>query len=177
MDLHMSRFTEKWCVPLLALAILLLVGANPVVGEVRTSSGVDMVLVPIGWMIMSDKQGEIDEKPPHKVWLQSFYIDKYEATQREYERVMGENPSPWKGATNSVDQVRWSDAVSYCNARFLDEGLQPCYDLETWECDFDANEYRLSTEAEWEYTGRAGTKERYFFGGNAAKLKLYVWGK
>jgi len=50
-------------------------------------------------------------------------------TQEEYQRVMGENPSRWKGSKNPVEQVRWSDAVRYCNARSRLEGLQSCYNL------------------------------------------------
>jgi len=136
-----------------------------------------MALLPGGWFVMGDKQGEADEKPPHKVWVDSFSIDKYKVTQAEYERVLGENPSRWKTPKNPVDGVRWSDAVRYCNARSEREGLQPCYNLTTWDCDFDANGYRLPTEAEWEYACRAGTTTRYFFGDDPAKLPGYAWYK
>ena len=145
--------------------------------EVKTESGVEMILLPGGWFIMGDDKGEVDESPAHKIYVAPFYMDKYPVTQEEYERVMGENPSRWKGKRNPVEQVRWSDAVRYCNARSRLEGLQPCYNLETWECDFDADGYRLPTEAEWEFACRAGTKTRYFFGDNPRELKLYAWFK
>ncbi|MCD6506198.1 formylglycine-generating enzyme family protein [Candidatus Poribacteria bacterium] len=145
--------------------------------EVKTESGVEMILLPGGWFIMGDDKGEVDERPAHKIYVAPFYMDKYLVTQEEYERVMGENPSRWKGKRNPVEQVRWSDAVRYCNARSRLEGLQPCYNLETWECDFDADGYRLPTEAEWEFACRAVTKTRYFFGDNPRKLKLYAWFK
>ena len=145
--------------------------------EIKTESGVEMILLPGGWFIMGDDKGEVDERPAHKIYVAPFYIDKYPVTQEEYERVMGENPSRWKGGRNPVEQVRWSDAVRYCNARSRLEGLQPCYNLETWECDFDADGYRLPMEAEWEFACRAGTKTRYFFGDNPRKLKLYAWFK
>ncbi len=144
--------------------------------EIKTESGVEIILVPGGWFTIGDKQGGMDEKP-HRVYVDSFYIDKYPVTQEEYEKVMGENPSKRKGRKNPVEQVRWSDAVRYCNARSRSEGLQPCYDLETWECNFDANGYRLPTEAEWEYACRAGTKTRYSFGDDPRKLKHYGWFK
>jgi formylglycine-generating enzyme required for sulfatase activity len=132
-----------------------------------------MVQLPRGHFTMGD-QDEVDAKP-HEVVVSSFYVDKYLVTQEQYQRVMGDNPSRWKGAKNPVEQVRWSDAARFCNERSRLEGLQPCYDLETWECKFDTNGYRLPTEAEWEYACRAGTKTAYFFGNNPSKLANYAW--
>ena len=141
--------------------------------ETKSDSGMEMVLIPEGRFVMGDAD-EIDA-PPHEVVLSPFYMDKNLVTQSEYERVMGENPSRWKGGDNPVEQVRWSDAVKYCNKRSELEGLQPCYDLETWQCDFEASGYRLPTEAEWEYACRAGTKTAYYFGDNKSKLSDHAW--
>jgi len=142
-------------------------------GEVKAESGIEMVLLSGGRFTMGDKN-EIDAQP-HEVFISSFYIDKYLVTQQQYKEVMGENPSRWKADKNPVEQVRWSDAVKFCNARSLKENLQPCYDLKTWQCNFDANGYRLPTEAEWEYACRAGTKTIFFFGNDSSKLTDYAW--
>ncbi|MHC4113013.1 MAG: formylglycine-generating enzyme family protein [Planctomycetota bacterium] len=146
---------------------------NDTPGESKTESGVEMVLLPGGRFTMGD-ENEVDSKP-HQVIVSSFYIDKYLVTQDQYRKVTGKNPSRWKADTKPVEQVRWSDAVRYCNARSRLEGLQPCYDLQTWECNFNANGYRLPTEAEWEYACRAGTKTTFFFGNNPSKLAGYAW--
>ena len=142
--------------------------------KVPSASGPAMIHIPAGSFTMGDRLGEIDERP-HAVCVDSFYVDKYLVTQREYERVTGENPARWRGSENPVEQTRWSDAVRYCNSRSALEGLRPCYDLKTWKCDFEADGYRLPTEAEWEYACRAGTRTRYVFGDEAKKLKHYAW--
>jgi formylglycine-generating enzyme required for sulfatase activity len=133
----------------------------------------DMVQINGGRFLMGDK--DQPDAPPHEVMLDSFHIDKYLVTQAQYQEAMGTNPSRWKGDQNPVEQVRWSDAVRFCNKRSESEGLQPCYDLTTWKCNFEASGYRLPTEAEWEYACRAGTTTAYFFGENAAKLGDYAW--
>jgi formylglycine-generating enzyme required for sulfatase activity len=102
-------------------------------------------------------------------------MDANLVTQEQYQKVMGTNPSRWKGTANPVEQLRWSDAVKFCNKRSEIEGLQPCYDLKTLKANFEANGYRLPTEAEWEYACRAGTTTAYFFGDAPAKLGDYAW--
>ncbi len=122
---------------------------------------------------MGDK--EEADAPKHEAVVGPFYIDKQLVTQELFEKVTGGNPSRWKGPKNPVEQVRWSDAVAFCNKRSQLEGLQPCYNQETWQCNFDANGYRLPTEAEWEFACRAGTTTDYYFGDDPAKLGEYAW--
>ena len=132
-----------------------------------------MVQIPGGKFIMGDKD-EVDA-PPHEVIVNSFFMDRRLVTQEQFQKVMGANPSRWKGEQNPVEQLRWSDAVKFCNQRSELEGLQPCYDLKTLKCNFESNGYRLPTEAEWEYACRAGTTTAYFFGDSPAKVGDYAW--
>jgi formylglycine-generating enzyme len=138
-----------------------------------TTNAAEMVQIPGGKFMMGDKD-EVDA-PPHEVVVSSFLMDRHLVTQEHFQKLMGTNPSRWKGEKNPVEQLRWSDAVKFCNKRSELEGLQPCYDMTTLKCNFDANGYRLPTEAEWEYACRAGTTTAYFFGDSPAKVSDYAW--
>jgi len=140
------------------------------------ASGGEMIFVTGGQFIIGDANGSADETP-HEVVVDSFYIDKNPVSQKLYEKVTGKNPSKRKSPSNPVERIQWTEAVRFCNACSEMEGLSPCYDLTTWECDFDANGYRLPTEAEWEYACRAGSQTTYFFGGDKTRLSKYVWCK
>ncbi len=145
------------------------------VKEITTEkTGIRMVLVPGGTFLMGDEE---QKEKLRKVEVGPFWIDKYEVTQESYERIVGKNPSLKKGPQNPVERVSWLDAINYCNLRSRREGLQPCYNLETLECNFESNGYRLPTEAEWEYACRAGSQTRYSFGNNASQLGDYAWFK
>lgn len=141
-----------------------------------TADSVEMVLIRGGSFLMGSRQGELDETP-HQVSVGSFFMDRYEVTQTHYERVMGENPSRWKGPQNPVEQIRWPNAIAYCNARSRLAGLTPAYDLATGECNFAATGFRLPTEAEREYAARAGSTTEYSFGDDPVELKRYAWFK
>ena len=124
---------------------------------------------------MGSRHGREEEKPVHKVWVDAFLMDQHEVTQAEYEKIgkleAFPNPSHFQGADLPVEQVTWPQAARYCNARSRLEGLQPCYNEDTGECDFEANGYRLPTEAEWEYACRAGTDSDYSFGERTAAAR------
>ncbi len=142
--------------------------------EIQTSGGVSMVLIPGGQFTMGH-EGQLDASPPHPVTVSPFCMDRYEVTQELYERLMGKNPARRKGPKNPVERVRWTDTLKFCNARSAEEGLTPCYNLETWACDFSADGYRLPTEAEWEYACRAGSPGDYYFEGGADRLDGHAW--
>ncbi len=140
----------------------------------RPESGGEMVLVPSGEFVMGDPSGRPDETP-HEVRVSSFYMDKYSISQQLFAKTMGVNPSKLKREDNPVERTQWVDAARFCNKCSELEGLTPCYDPATWECDFEANGYRLPTEAEWEYACRAGSQSQYFFGDAERELPSYAW--
>ena len=133
-----------------------------------------MVVLPGGWFEMGDSSVP-DESPVHKVWVGSFWMDRKEVPQEQFRKYQISDPSHFKGPGQPLERINWSDAAIYCNERSLAEGLTPCYDEKTWACNFDANGYRLPTEAEWEYACRAGTSTRYSFGDDVRQLQDYGW--
>jgi formylglycine-generating enzyme required for sulfatase activity len=142
---------------------------------IRTVTGIEMILIRGGSFLMGSDRGHADERPVHRVWVDAFYMDRYEVTQEQYDQLVLGNPSHFKGPKNPVEQVSWPAAASYCNARSRAEGLEPCYDEKSAECDFQASGYRLPTEAEWEYACRAGTTTEYSFAPDSDALADHAW--
>jgi formylglycine-generating enzyme required for sulfatase activity len=139
-------------------------------------------------------EGFDPDETQHSVTLtKCFYMGKYQVTQELYQRVMGSNPSSFKTsaangeeqARRPVEQVSWYDALVFCNKLSVLEGLAPVYSISgstdpaawgetpiwgsnaVWDAvtaNWNANGYRLPTEAEWEYVCRAGTSTTYNLG-------------
>ena len=118
----------------------------------------EMVVIPSGRFLMGDLSGAgySKEKPVHEVRIgYSFAAGKYEVTQDEWVAVMGGNRSQFKGGRNPVDNVSWKDArvfVSKLNSK-------------------TGKEYRLLSEAEWEYMARAGSTSKYPWGNGIDRSK------
>jgi len=111
----------------------------------------NMVLVEGGTFEMGSNNGESDEKPVHSVTIKSFYIGKYEVTQKEWVEIMGTNPSYFKGDNLPVECVSWNDVQEYISKLNAKTG----------------GKYRLPTEAEWEYAARGGNQSKgYTYSGS-----------
>lgn len=125
---------------------------------------------------MGSERGQPDEAPVHEVSVGPFAIDKYEMTQDQLAALAIPNPSQFKGPRRPIEQVRWADAALLANARSRADGLEPCYDEDSFECNFEATGYRLPTEAEWEYACRTSARGagQYGFRGGEAKLRSYA---
>jgi len=150
-------------------------GTSPAPQSMTTKSGIEMAVIPAGWFEMGSEKGAPDESPVHKVWISSFWMDRYEVVQEEFKKFQMPDPSHFKNPKNPLEQINWTDAAMYCNERSRVEGIEPCYDQKTWDCNFAASGYRLPTEAEWEYACRAGTNSQYSFGNDAGGLKDHAW--
>jgi len=112
----------------------------------------EMVYIPGGTFMMGSPATELcrsdKESPQHQVTVPAFYAGKYAITQAQYQAVMGNNPSYFRGEKRPVDNVNWNEAVEFC--RKLSEKTGKIY--------------RLLSEAEWEYACRAGTTTPFYFG-------------
>ena len=163
------------------------------------------VLISVGTFQMGSNVGYSNNKPVHEVTItKPFYMGKYEVTQAEYEKYCSygsSSPSSDKGDGDNYPAyyVSWYDALVYCNKRSMAEELTPCYSISgntdpekwgtvptssnnTWNavvCNWNANGYRLPTEAEWEYAARAedNTVASLTYSGTSDVNKLgeYSW--
>ncbi len=126
---------------------------------IMNSIGMTLIRIEPGTFIMGKGNNA------HEVRLtKPFYLGVYEVTQDQYQRIMGKNPSAFKGAVNPVEEVSWNDAMEFCRklSDLSDERKA-------------GREYRLPTEAEREYACRAGTTTEFYFGDDETKLAEYGW--
>ena len=143
--------------------------AQLAVGDpIENSIGMVLVPIPAGEFLMGSPEtepGRRDNEVQHQVTLtKPFLLGVHEVTQGQWQAVMG--TTPWKGKEfvkegddYPATYVSWHDAVEFCRKLSEKEGL----------------EYRLPTEAEWEYACRAGTTTAYSFGDDASELGEYAW--
>ena len=150
--------------------------------EVTNSIGMKLVLILPGSFRMGspeEEKGREHWETQHQVAISNwYYLGACEVTQDEYEKLTGKRPSAYRGsqksfgqvgerfrgAKNPVNQISWEDAISFCKK------LSDLPEEKT-----AGREYRLPTEAEWEYACRAGSKTAYSFGDSVKELPEYAW--
>jgi formylglycine-generating enzyme required for sulfatase activity len=146
------------------------------------TTDMELVYVKGGCYQMGDTldEGGPEEKPVHEVCIKDFYMGKYEVTQEQWQKVMGENPSKFKacGKECPVDSVSWDMAQAFIKKlnELSKKKARPAAETTkkerlateaTWE-------YRLPTEAEWEYAARSEGKSEKFSGGSD-EVDKFAW--
>lgn len=123
--------------------------------------------------------GRLGENLAHNVSISGFYISKYEVTQAQWNRFMMPANVSSVGDRLPVDNVSWFDIAIFCNGLSESEGLTPAYRIRgvgasrVVTCDFNANGYRLPSEAEWELAAKAGKLYNYSGSDDPAEVAWY----
>lgn len=138
----------------------------------QNSTGMEMLWLSPGTDLLGSPETEpgrdSDERPYTARITRGFWMGQYEVTQEEWQSIMEDNPSAFRGARNPVEQVSWFQAMQFCRlltARDRKNGIIG-----------EDFEYRLPTEAEWEYACRAGTDTTFSTGNKlAARSAQFNW--
>jgi formylglycine-generating enzyme required for sulfatase activity len=131
----------------------------------KNFAGIKFIFIQSGCFQMGNDKPPTDqtigETPSHRVCIDKpFYLGETEVTQKQWQDIMGSNPSKVKSEDRPVNRVSWNDVQDFIQKLNAKEGG-----------DF----FRLPTEAEWEYAARAGSDDDYSFGDNPGSLAKYAW--
>ena len=107
-----------------------------------------------------NEEGRFDRETQHPVTLSDFLIGKYPVTQRLWKEIMGNNPPHFKGDDLPVEQVSWNDVQEF---------------LKKLNARYSGQNYRLPTEAEWEYAARGGNRSKGFIYAGSNNIEEVAW--
>ncbi|WP_407282257.1 formylglycine-generating enzyme family protein [Methanolobus sp. WCC1] len=123
------------------------------------SVGMDFMLIPAGEFYLDPSEFSYDI--PVKVTIkESFYLGKYQVTQKQWKTVMGNEPSCFEGDDRPVECITWNEVRNF---------IKRLNEME------NTDKYRLPSEIEWEYACRAKIDSEYFFGSQDMELDEYAW--